>query len=275
MELVFCKHQILKLPQPEAKNKHPKNNAMHNRQLKYLLLFFSLPFFCNLSVSQTQKTKVQNEARITVMPLHIKIIKKYLENYRVFDQRLAPSNLLEEGLADYEAMYLPVFEKKIFPALKQRRLAVEKILPEAISTEDAEKEAEFNYLIWKSYDSYKIENKRFRKKTAMEMQVEHTGESTKALARYFSEKANTPFLLVTQIRGYHERKIYEERERRDYPTDARGNLYMIGLIVQGRTGKIVADFQVKMSKMDGKFTERKIDTMIEQYVRRLKLEPIL
>ena len=104
--------------------------------------------------------------------------------------------------------------------------------------------------------------------------MKQTGELTEPLTMFFSEKFNRKVLLVTQIRGHHTRKKFEERDDRPYPKEAKGNIKIHGLIIDARSGKILKTVEVKMSKSDTKFTVNKLRSVAQKYARvvsRLRL----
>lgn len=230
---------------------------------KYTLCIF-LFVIGNISYSHAQIE------RIGLLPAHIKIIKKTNDKSRVWEKKIDPSNIHIEGLEQYEKKYLSYLEKEIQAEFKNKKVKTKKLKKKEITLEDQNKEEELNDLIWQEYEKFRIEKKNTTSRTKNEKKVEQTGDLTKPLTTYFSEKFGRRLLLVTQIRGHHTRKIFEERENRPYPEEARGNIVIHGLIVEAKSGKIIKKIKVKMSKSDTKFTPAKLKRVAQKYARAVR-----
>lgn len=208
--------------------------------------------------------------RIGLLPAHIKIIKKTNDKSRVWEKKIDPSNINIDGLEQYEKKYLSYIEKEIQAEFKNKKVKTKRLKKKEITTEDKNKEEELNDLIWQEYVKFRVEEKNANSRTKKEKKVKQTGELTEPLTTYFSEKLSRRLLLVTQIRGHHTRKVFEEREDKPYPEEARGNIVIHGLIIEAKTGKIVKKVKVKMSKSDTKFTPAKLKRVAQKYARAVR-----
>ena len=112
-----------------------------------------------------------------------------------------------------------------------------------------------------------MENNNSFAKTKEEKKMKQSGKLTEPLTMFFSEQLNRKVLLVTQIRGHHTRKKFEEKGDKPYPEDARGNVNIHGLIIDASSGKILETVDVKMSKSDTKLTVNKLRAVAQKYVR--------
>lgn len=231
------------------------------------ILFF-LFLFGNLSVANAQIEK------IGLLPAHIKFIKKTDDKSKVWEKKIDPINMAVEGLEVYEKKYLQFLEKAIHEEFKNRKVKIKKFKRKELTEEINNKEEEFNDLIWGELKNFRMENNNSISKTREEKRMKQTGELTEPLTAFFSEKLNRKLLLVTQIRGHHTRKKFEERGNKPYPKEARGSVKIHGLIVDARSGKIIETVEVSMSKNDTKFTVNKLREVAKKYARvvsRLRL----
>lgn len=224
----------------------------------FLVLLFLLG---NFSVANAQIEK------IGLLPAHIKFIKKTDEKSKEWKKKTDPSNMEIEGIEAYEKKYLRFLEKTIYKEFRNRKVKTKRFKLSELSEEINNKEEELNDLVWQELKNFKMENNNSISKTREEKKMKQTGELTEPLTMFFSEQLNRKILLVTQIRGHHTRKKFEEREDKPYPKEARGNIKIYGLIIDARSGKILKTVEVKMSKSDTKFTVNKLRMVAKRYAR--------
>ena len=224
----------------------------------FLILLF---LFGNLPTANAQIEK------IGLLPAHIKFIKKTDDKSKVWKKKLDPSNMEVESIEAYEKKYLQFIEKAIHAEFKNRKVKTKKFKKNDLTEEINNKEEELNDLIWQELKNYEMENNNSISKTREEKKMKQTGELTEPLTMFFSEQLNRKILLVTQIRGHHTRKKFEERDDKPYPKEAKGNVNIHGLIIDARSGKILETVEVKMSSSDTKFTVNKLRGVAEKYAR--------
>ncbi len=237
--------------------------------MKYCTFLVFLFLFGNISNINAQIEK------IGILPAHIKFIKKTDEKSKAWTKKTDPSNLEIDGIEAYEKKYLQFLEKAIHEEFKNRKVKTKKFKRKEVTEDITNKEEELNDLIWQEFKVFEMENNNSFAKTQEEKKMKQTGELTEPLTMFFSEKLNRKILLVTQIRGHHTRKKFEERDDKPYPKDARGNVNIHGLIIDANSGKILEKVEVKMSKSDTKFTVNKLRSVAQKYARevsRLKLK---
>lgn len=213
--------------------------------------------------------------KIGILPAHIKFIKKTDDKTKVWKKKIDPSNMAVEGIEIYEKKYLQFIEKAIYEEFKNRKVKTKKFKRNELTEEINDKQEEFNDLIWQEYKNFEMEMNNSVSKTKEEKKMKQTGELTEPLTMFFSEKLNRKLLLVTQIRGHHTRKKFEEREDKPYPKEARGSLKIHGLIIDAKSGKIIDKVEVRMSKSDTKFSVNKLREVAKKYARevsRLRLK---
>ncbi|MFK7775207.1 MAG: hypothetical protein AB8F94_23915 [Saprospiraceae bacterium] len=231
--------------------------------MKFHSILVFLFLFGNLTSANAQIEK------IGLLPAHIKIIKKTDEKRNVWKQKIDPSNFDVEGIEAYEKKYLSFLEKAIQEEFKNRKTKAKKFKRKELTEEINNKEEELNDLIWQELMNFRMENNNSISKTKEEKKMKQTGELTEPLTAFFSEQLNRKILLVTQIRGHHTRKKFEERDDKPYPKEARGNINIHGLIIDARSGKILEIVEVQMSGSDTKFTVGKLRRVAQKYARKV------
>ncbi len=239
---------------------------MHHSKLisTSLFLIISLFSFSN-AIAQLRLEE------LLIMPPQIKMIKKIsTERTKDFNKRNDPTNLDTKGLEQYEEKYLKKLSYFIRNEFMEKKRQPKILDPKNLDEDDKTKTDDLYRLVWGEYNAFRSTLPGLKKRN--QLHLIPMGRDIQPLTEYFSDKENRDYILIIQIRGYHNRKIYEERKNKPYPDILSGSLSVYGLIVNAETGLIMKEIREIVGGRQGEtyLNDAKLKRLAKNFVKRFK-----
>jgi len=174
------------------------------------------------------------------------------------------------GIEPYEEKYFPMVIKGIKEGWSQPALDIRQLTWDDLSKEDRLEEEAFYNKMLRDFPIYLVENSPalFKSKNLPKSDV-----SAGPMANQYADLLDCDLLVYISIVGYDSVGPTKEAA---WAEDARGNLTIAGMIIDGNTGKILEDVEVKMTRKESpfdpprkKFSEKKLLDLGRKFGQRL------